>query len=1137
MADITYTVNQDSPENIEGFEKYSEKDLGLVDSFQINNIFDPTKHFSEVHILSLADELIESIYDFAGYKLLSNAQSAGKEGASVLTLDPVQDVKDLGYENGEVKLLYHFLNDVYSDSKIPTQFYIEDISADRTELRLNTLGLTSEQIIAFTGALKAKIAGQSYFAGFRLNFENNDLLIAVNVDTLQDGLEQPVVVKLYEPLPTQYEIKDTLRIVEEVSDSVTFTVDYNISIAQETAPTLRAANFNIEVQDEAVVPTGYYNYNELFSFPITNANSQIFSTVSEKSINISVDYSDYTNFVHFSSAQERLLNFKYKLDLINHYRTRIASTSSATTGLTGVAGSTTYYENLIQGILNNFDHYERYLYFEAGDSCWPKYNTVKPYDNMPSNDPIAVSWYTLQLQVAAAYDDSNFNALTNTIPTYLRDDSSNQNYLTFIYMIGQHFDNLWLYSKAVTDKYDADNRLDRGISKDLVAEALRNFGVKLYTSNKSTEELFSMFVGQAYQSGNEDINNHVTATIAGTIDPIEHSSFDNYQKEIQKRMYHNLPFLLKSKGTERGLRALINCFGISSDILTINIFGGRNTEKLPFYGDYQSTSTSLDKVRLDYTGSIIPGDTLSTDVSIIKRDKKYTDDLHQIEVGFSPTTNVDNHIIAQLGAKFNIDDYLGNPSNLYADNYAGLGKLLSDIAVQLDKYNLQDYVRLIKFFDNVIFKTVKDFIPARVNADTGIIIKPNVLTRNKAKGVEVEGTRPEYSGSIDTAFITGSHGGSFRNGSEEYSTNWAYIDYSETIPSAITSEKVQTPFGIGARDSHQHEETKYNGEFSGSLVVVSNGEWNRDNTFKVQTASTKVRRMVLLTELLTGLCTLEDITSYYNITSHDPRNLKPDFPSIVIDSTIFTSASVDITAGVASFDFPDINYVTHSVTASLPELEGCEGRAEYHIQFCDLVTLQGTTTTVAKDTSVAISDWFTRGTNTDTSYTASWGSTVIGVTSPYTFTQAADTVVRITLKDNIIGSCSTYKDITITEAALPENTFSDGLYVSTGLYPGGPSSSTNYNPSDYQQYPGVITVNTTSMTLNISVTGTSTVNGQGRLYIRDINDELIHTLTANVGQVSAPVTLSGPGTYYYYIQASATSGYGNVTTTIQEIIS
>jgi hypothetical protein len=1014
MADITYIVNQDSPENIQGFEKYSEKDLGLVDSFQINNIFDPNKHLSEVHILTLSDELIESIYDYRGYKLLSNAQSAGNEGASILTLDPIQDVKDLGYETGEVKLLYHFLNDLYTDNKTSTEFYIEDISADRTELRLNTLALTPEQILSFTDVIKAKITGQSYFAGFRLNFKNNDLLIAVNVDTLEDGLEQPVVVKLYEPLPIQYGIKDTLSIVEEVSDSVTFTVDYSIAIAEEKAPTLRAANFNIEIQDEAVVPTGYYSYNELFSLPVTNANSQIFSTVSEKSIDISVDYSDYVNFVHFSSAQERLLNFKYKVDLINHYRTQIASIASATTGLTGVAGSTSYYENLIQGILNNFDHYERYLYFEAGPSCWPKYNTVKPYDNMPSNDPIAVSWYRNQLQVAAAYDDSNYNTLVNTIPAYLREDDNNQNYLTFIYMIGQHFDNLWLYSKAVTDKYDADNRLDRGISKDLVAEALKNFGVKLYTSNKSTEELFSMFVGQAYQAGDEEINNHVTATIAGTIDPIEHSSFDNYQKEIQKRIYHNLPLLLKSKGTERGLRALINCFGISSDILTINVFGGRNTEKTPFYGDYQSTSTSLDKVRLDYTGSIVPGNTLSTDVSIVKREKLFTDDLHQIEVGFSPVTNVDNHIIQQLGPKFNIDEYLGNPSNLYLDNYDGLGKLLSDIAIQLDTYNLQDYVRLIKFFDNVIFKTVKDFIPARVNADTGIIIKPNLLTRNKAKGIELEGTRPEFSGSIDTAFITGSHGGSFRSGSQEYSTVW--------------TDTIQTPFGLGTRDPHQHEEPKYNGEFSGSLVVVSDGELNRDNLFKIQTPIPTDRYVVLVSTPSSTICPFDlQVTLPVVITrsNYIDYNIVADLkqPGIGLGAGVLFNSSSNMPLGdLYAYTFPATNYVKYSVTGSKPAIDGCEAAVEYQVAYCDLVSIQGTTQ-VDNNTQVDLTTWFTVGANTNTSYTASWTGSTEGIPTPsaYTFTQGSstDTVVRVTLKDNVIEGCNQYVDVTVNYVAPP----------------------------------------------------------------------------------------------------------------------
>ena len=35
-------------------------------------------------------------------------------------------------------------------------------------------------------------------------------------------------------------------------------------------------------------------------------------------------------------------------------------------------------------------------------------------------------------------------------------------------------------------------------------------------------------------------------------------------KEIWKRLYHNAPYLLKTKGTERGLRALMACYGLPS---------------------------------------------------------------------------------------------------------------------------------------------------------------------------------------------------------------------------------------------------------------------------------------------------------------------------------------------------------------------------------------------------------------------------------------------------------------------------------------------------------------------------------------------------------------------------------------------
>jgi hypothetical protein len=41
MADIIYTVNQDNPDFIPGFEQYLQTDKDLVSTFEINNLFDP----------------------------------------------------------------------------------------------------------------------------------------------------------------------------------------------------------------------------------------------------------------------------------------------------------------------------------------------------------------------------------------------------------------------------------------------------------------------------------------------------------------------------------------------------------------------------------------------------------------------------------------------------------------------------------------------------------------------------------------------------------------------------------------------------------------------------------------------------------------------------------------------------------------------------------------------------------------------------------------------------------------------------------------------------------------------------------------------------------------------------------------
>ena len=87
MADIVYTVTQNDPSTIAGFEKLSQADLNLLQQFEVNNLFDSTKHYIELYITDLTGDIIETDKSYSSYKLLGTAQSAGKQGASVLTID------------------------------------------------------------------------------------------------------------------------------------------------------------------------------------------------------------------------------------------------------------------------------------------------------------------------------------------------------------------------------------------------------------------------------------------------------------------------------------------------------------------------------------------------------------------------------------------------------------------------------------------------------------------------------------------------------------------------------------------------------------------------------------------------------------------------------------------------------------------------------------------------------------------------------------------------------------------------------------------------------------------------------------------------------------------------------------------
>jgi hypothetical protein len=145
------------------------------------------------------------------------------------------------------------------------------------------------------------------------------------------------------------------------------------------------------------------------------------------SADINVEHHLFENFVHFSSAEQRVKNFKYKLDLIEQYTDRSASlagTNSGSIGLpigklsvkadpgaggylnisgsesahppfTPVSGSLTQiqsWEAKRREVINNFDKFEKYMFNQSSsfssqsiglfhDNAWPKESGAGTYSN------------------------------------------------------------------------------------------------------------------------------------------------------------------------------------------------------------------------------------------------------------------------------------------------------------------------------------------------------------------------------------------------------------------------------------------------------------------------------------------------------------------------------------------------------------------------------------------------------------------------------------------------------------------------------------------------------------------------------------------------------------------------------------
>jgi hypothetical protein len=583
MAEIVNIKNID-PNTFE-FQEYSPQDTNLINSTGVQTTFDPN-----------TDNVEYFIYDLNGNILFQNANYPDYGfNNGVIILDPEKDLRGKGYTEGNYNTTYNFVKTKLGSTSVDT-YFISQISPDRTEVRLDTTRIPNDVVVTSSIDLTLEIANstQGYY-DFYLNFGNNDLVIANNVLLDNSNTNNPtVLIKLYEPLPQRFGLQSQCYAVAKVVDSVAYNIEIVVSFdIQDEQLYLQGPNLNIALKDQTNNSTDYANLNTLSTSSVPQGSGsyqyQLNNLLAQTGVTINIDYSDYANFIHFSSAQTRLENFYYKLSLIENYQTS-ASLSSGTSTNYYVSSSNIIWQSKINEIITGFDGYEYYLYYNSGSTSWPKSNSTPPYTNVSTTSIIGDAWIISQSLVAEQYDLQNKDALIYAIPSYLLEDPDNDSYKLFVEMIGQFFDNIYTYIEGITEKYNADNRVNYGVSKDLVADILRDMGIKIYQNNFSTNDLYSALLGftpsgSLYNlpfttttlptpSGYEYINTYITASATGSLIP----TYD-INAEIYKRIYNNLPYLLKKKGTVEGLKALITLYGIPDTILNVNEFGGQDKDQ------------------------------------------------------------------------------------------------------------------------------------------------------------------------------------------------------------------------------------------------------------------------------------------------------------------------------------------------------------------------------------------------------------------------------------------------------------------------------------------------------------------------------------------------------------------------------
>ena len=381
------------------------------------------------------------------------------------------------------------------------------------------------------------------------------------------------IIKLYNPLPDNITVNQNIGLSAQLMRSYVEKIILFRNLGVDQTPFFSDPNFNIDLGEGKGSSGEFETWNSLLDAGTTTQQKIIdkFFSGSLGNIKLNTDHSNFKNFINFSSAEERVENFYYKLQQIEAFDKRIGvlNSVSGSDALTNISSSTRRRNELI----GTFDDFEYWLYYNHDSELYSYYSssdfTINPYPKSSRNPDVLFhstssegrNWRTSTLASASSYDAQNANKLSKVIPVNINDDELNRDYELFINMIGQHFDISWKYIKSITQINEREEHPQDGLANQLIQIVANSFGWELY-NGYSDVGLWQYEFG-LQQDGNPQQSGSLYSKPTKEI-----------VQETWRRLLNNLPGIYKTKGTARSFKTLIASYGIPSAFLKIREYGG-----------------------------------------------------------------------------------------------------------------------------------------------------------------------------------------------------------------------------------------------------------------------------------------------------------------------------------------------------------------------------------------------------------------------------------------------------------------------------------------------------------------------------------------------------------------------------------